>query len=274
MTDIERRIADLKARLDTLRAEGRGDVGIDLQRANDIELTYASNAIEGNTLTHGETAELIEHGITAGGKALKDHQEIVDHYAALQWMREQVAARTPVNEALVIELHRRALETSRPDIAGTYVRFGRRIAGSGVVLPNPAKVPVLMEKFGTDLAAAPAGPLSAFDAHYRLVTIHPFDDGNGRTARLLTNMMLLRDGYVPVSVRPEDRRQYLDTLRDAQLAQDDTAPAFQAFMLRRLEAALERHIDDVSAGAGADHDHDRPSAARLAAMAAQRGQGL
>lgn len=273
MTDIERRIADLKARLDALRAEGRGEVGVDLQRANDIELTYASNAIEGNTLTHGETAELIEHGITAGGKALKDHQEIIDHYAALQWMREQVAARTPVNEALVLELHRRALETSRPDIAGTYARFGRRIAGSGVVLPNPLKVPELMGQFGDRLAKAPEGPRSAFDAHYRLVTIHPFDDGNGRTARLLMNMMLRRDGYVPVSVRPEDRREYLDTLRDAQLAQDFAAPAFHAFMLRRLEAALERHVEDVSAGAEVNHGRDGLSAAQMAALAAQRSQG-
>lgn len=273
MTDTEARIADLKARLDALRAEGRGEIGVDLQRANDIELTYASNAIEGNTLTHGETAELIEHGITAGGKALKDHQEILDHYAALQWMREQVAARTPVDEALVLELHRRALETSRADIAGTYARFGRRIAGSDVVLPNPVKVPTLMERFGTDLATAPPGPRSAFDAHYRLVTIHPFDDGNGRTARLLTNMMLLRDGYVPVSVRPEDRSEYLATLREAQLAQDDAAPAFHAFMLLRLEAGLVRHIEDIDAGIDGQQDRGGPSAAQLAAFAAQRGRG-
>lgn len=273
MADIERRIADLKARLDALRADGRAEVGVDLQRANDIELTYSSNAIEGNTLTHGETADLIEHGTTAGGKALKDHQEIVDHYAALQWMRDQVAERTPINEAMVRELHRRALLTSRPDIAGAYARFNRRIAGSGVVLPNPMKVPDLMERFGAELAQAPAGPRSAFDAHYRLVTIHPFDDGNGRTARLLTNMMLLRDGYVPISIRPEDRREYIDSLRDAQLAQDDGAPAFHALMLRRLEASLERHVEDLAMGVDpANRERARPTAAQLAGLAAQRGQ--
>lgn len=272
MTETERRIAELKARLDTLRAEGRGEVGMDLQRANDIELTYSSNAIEGNTLTHGETAELIEHGITAGGKAIKDHHEILDHYAALQWVREQVEKRTPVDETLVRELHRRVLETSRPDIAGQYAQFSRRIAGSGVVLPNPAKVPALMERFGEDLAAAPAGPRSAFDAHYRLVTIHPFDDGNGRTARLLTNMMLLRDGYVPVSIRTQDRREYLDTLRDAQLAQDHNAPAFHSFMLRRLEAALDQHVNDIDNRVEVARGKSGLDAAQLAAIAAQQNQ--
>lgn len=273
MTAIDRRIADLKAKLDTLRAAGRAEIGVDLQRAHDIELTYASNAIECNTLTHGEAAELIEHGITAGGKPLKDHQEIIDHYAALQWMREQVAARTPVDEALVIELHRRTLETSRPDIAGNYARFARRIGGSNVVLPNPLKVPDLMRAFGTRLAEAPEGPRSAFDAHYRLASIHPFDDGNGRTARLLTNMMMLRDGYVPVSVRPEDRREYLDTLREVQLADDHTAPAFHAFMLQRLEAALERHVEDIGTGREAERCRTGFGAAQLAALAAQRGRG-
>ena len=113
MTDIEKRVADLKAQLDALRAEGRAEIGIDLQRANDIELTYSSNAIEGNTLTHGETAELIEHGLAAGGKAIKDHLEIVDHYAALQWMREQVVERRPVDEDVVLELHRRTRLSQR-----------------------------------------------------------------------------------------------------------------------------------------------------------------
>ena len=115
--------------------------------------------------------------------------------------------------------------------------------------------------------------LKAGVAHFWFETIHPFDDGNGRTARLLTNTMLMRDGYVPVSVRPEDRREYLDALRDAQLAQDAAAPAFHALMLRRLEAALQRHLEEVKSGAEADRDRDGPDPAQLAAMSKQRDQG-
>src|ERR1700724_1164476 len=85
-----------------------------LQKHYDIELTYTSNAIEGNTLTLRETAEVIEHGITVGGKSLRDHLEAVDHYQALQWMRQLAAHTTPIGESTVCELHRRIVARSQP----------------------------------------------------------------------------------------------------------------------------------------------------------------
>ena len=246
--DLMRRIALLKREFNELRPSKTEQLPPDLQRAYDIELTYTSNAIEGNTLTLGETADLIEHGITVGGKSIKDHMEAVDHYDAVQWMRSIASGSAPLDDHVVTELHRRIVARSRPEIAGFYSQHARRVVGSPMVFPNPMKIPALMRKLGEDLSEADDRPATAFDMHYRLVTIHPFEDGNGRTARLLMNLMLTRSGYVPVPVRPEDREEYRESLKTAQLAQDDAAPAFQAFMHRWLQAALQQYVGDLRQG--------------------------
>lgn len=242
------RMEHLKAELRDLRPAPGELLPPDLQRARDIELTYTSNAIEGNTLTLDETADLIEHGITAGGKQMREHLEAIDHHEAVQWMRTLAAGDSPLGEGTVAELHRRVVLNSRKDIAGVYSRNARRIYGSDVVFPNPVKIPALMERLGLELSRIDNSPRSAFDMHHRLVTIHPFDDGNGRTARLLMNLILLRGGYVPIPIGPRDRRDYLDAIRTAQLAQDEHAPAFQALMHGRLADTLQDYVDDLRQG--------------------------
>lgn len=237
MDRLLEQIAAKKAELDQLRPLSPGALA-QLQKHYDVELTYTSNAIEGNTLTLRETAEVIEHGITVGGKSLRDHLEAVDHYQAVLWMRDQAAA--PIGETTVTELHRRIVARSQPDIAGIYSPHPRRIAGSPVVFPNPLKLPDLMRAFGETLQTAPPTPAAAFDAHFRLTAIHPFSDGNGRTARLLMNLLLIKAGYVPIAVRPEDRKIYLDTLERASLT-DDLHP-FQIFMHERLDATLAEYL--------------------------------
>jgi Fic family protein len=233
--DIEQK----KAQLDRLRPLS-GAALAQLQKHYDVELTYTSNAIEGNTLTLRETAEVIEHGITVAGKSLRDHLEAVDHYDAVQWVRALAAAATPLDEAAICELHRRIVLRSQPEIAGIYSRLPRRIAGSPVVFPNPAKIPQLMGELDTWLKAAPSDPPAAFEGHFRLTAIHPFSDGNGRTARLLMNLMLIRAGYPPVAVRPEDRKTYLDALERGSLAAD--LDPFQTFMHERLDATLAEYL--------------------------------
>jgi Fic family protein len=232
-------IAEKKAELDRLRPLSQPALD-HLQKHYDVELTYTSNAIEGNTLTLRETAEVIEHGLTVGGKTLRDHLEAVDHYDALRWTREIAATTAPLSEMIVVELHRRIVARSQPGLAGIYSEHPRRIAGSSVVFPNPRKIPQLMEEFGNWLADAPETPASAFDGHFRLTAIHPFGDGNGRTARLLMNMMLLRGGYPPIAVRPEDRLRYLDALERGSLAQD--LQPFQIFMHERLDTTLGEYL--------------------------------
>lgn len=293
MQEVLERIALLKERFSELRPSRTEQMPPDLQRSYDIELTYTSNAIEGNTLTLGETAELIEHGVTVGGKALKDHLEAVDHFDAVQWMRRLATGPEPLDENVITELHRRIVARSRPEIAGLYSRHTRRIVGSSMIFPNPMKIPALMERLGHRLSEADDRPATAFEMHYRLVTIHPFDDGNGRTARMLMNLLLVRGGYVPVAIRLEDRHEYREALMAAQLAQDDAAPAFQALMHRRLAATLQDYVSDLSQspavrGAGADgarkhasgsegggptHDDDGPSLDQLSHLANSTRRG-
>lgn len=236
---LKAEIAQKKEVLDQLRPLSAEALS-QLQKYYDVELTFTSNAIEGNTLTHRETAEVIEHGVTVGGKPLRDHLEALDHYAAVQWMRELAAQSTPLDEGVVSELHRRIVVRSQPNIGGIYSAYPRRVAGSAVVFPNPAKLPALMADFGAWLQNAGATPDAAFDAHFRLTAIHPFSDGNGRTARLLMNLMLIRGGYPPVAVRPEDRKEYLDALEKASLSDD--RGDFETLMQRRLLTTLGEYV--------------------------------
>ncbi len=239
MQELLTSVAVKKERLDAMRPVSR-EALLALQKFYDVDLTYTSNAIEGNTLTLRETAEVIEHGITVGGKSLQDHLEAVDHYQAVLWMRELAAKTTPIDERTVRELHRRIVFRSQPEIAGMYSTLPRRVAGSPVVFPNPAKVPALMKEYGEWLAGVEPEPAASFDAHFRLVAIHPFADGNGRTARLLMNLLLLRDGYPPVAVRPEDRKTYLDALEHASMHEDNKP--FLMFMYQRLDATLGEYL--------------------------------
>ena len=155
-------------------------------------------------------------------------------------MRDLAVSDTPVGEMTICELHRRIVVRSQPDIAGFYSRLPRRIAGSAAIFPSPVKIPNLMEQFGGWLTAITDGPASAFEAHFRLTAIHPFADGNGRTARLLMNLLLIRNGYPPVAVRPEDRIAYLEALERGS-ADDDLRP-FQQFMQFLLDATLDAYL--------------------------------
>jgi Fic family protein len=202
MDNLLEQIAAKKAEVDRLRpAVGAGLSN--LEHVHDLELTYTSNAIEGNTLSSAETTLVIEQGITIGGKPLKDHLEAIDHYEAIRYVRALARQGTALTEADVRQLHHLVVQRSNPDIAGRYADQGRYfLTDTGrYSFPSPAEVPALMGDFARWLGAAVNAPETAFAAHRRLVEIHPFNDGNGRTARLLMNLILIRGGYPPVAVR-------------------------------------------------------------------------
>lgn len=228
-----------KAKLDALRPLSPQALA-HLEAWYDVELTYTSNAIEGNTLTRQETALVLEKGLTVHGKPLKDHQEAVDHFAAIHVVRDMAQQDRPITEADVREIHRLVVSSTLPAEAGLYSSHRRRIAGSLVVFPNPAKIPDLMAEFGQWLSAATSSPETALEAHLRLVSIHPFSDGNGRTARLLMNLLLIKAGYPPLVVPPEDRAEYIDSIEKYQLHAEQAD--YQTFMLRRLGAALDDYF--------------------------------
>ncbi len=184
-----------------------------------VELTYTSNAIEGNTLSRAETALVVEKGLTVAGKTLREHLEAVNHAAALEWLAKLVSqGREAISERTILDLHALILQHIDDANAGRYRSVAVRIAGSMAVLPNAQKVPRLMSELVEWLQQAAGSPvLTAAEAHFRLVSIHPFVDGNGRTARLLMNLLLLQSGYPPAIIRKEDRLRYITSIEAGQL---------------------------------------------------------
>lgn len=213
-----------------------------------VELTYSSNAIEGNTLTRAETAVVLEKGITVSGKPLKDHLEATNHAEALDWIQTLIRKKPKdITASTIMEIHRLVLKSIEPD-AGIYRRLPVRIQGSAVIMPNAAKVPKLMDEFIAWLHGPPKmHPVQlAAEAHYRLVSIHPFSDGNGRTARLLMNLILLQSGYPPAIIRPRDRLAYISSLEKAQLGGpiDDYERVFAKAVERSLDIYLKAIRND------------------------------
>lgn len=241
---LDQDIAVRKHRLDALRPLSPAGVRA-LDAWFDVEITYSSNALEGNLLTRSETAVLLEKGLTVGGKPLKDHVEAIDHRDALDFVRALGAAAEPIREGDIREIHKLVLGRGDPAEAGRYSRHRRAILGSQLVLPSPAEVVPLMADLAAWLKDAPVDYATAFEAHYRLVTIHPFSDGNGRTGRLLMNLVLMRAGYPPVAIGPEARVAYNDVLAMRQSGGAGTA--YDLFMRRALLAVLDHyvaHLDD------------------------------
>jgi Fic family protein len=238
---LQQGIAQKKERLDRLRplpAEALAN----LEHYYDIEITYASNAIEGNTLGPVETTLVIDKGITIGGKPLKDHLEALDHYDAMRYIRQLAREGAPLVESDIRNLHRLVMLRSRPEIAGRYADLARfvRTETGRYDFPSPAEVPALMTDYSAWLREAPISAETAFDGHRRLVDIHPFNDGNGRTARLLMNLILIRAGYPPIAVRPEDRPSYIAALQQSQAGAG--SEAFDALLYRRLDATLAEYL--------------------------------
>jgi Fic family protein len=239
-------IAAKKERLDKLRPVSPGAL-LNLEHYYDIELTYTSNAIEGNTLSAVETTLVIEKGVTIGGKPLKDHLEALDHYEGIRYVRELARQTVPLTESDVRNVHKLVMLRSGPDIAGRYADLARyvRTETGRHEFPSPAEVPALMTDFAAWLRTAADTPETAFHAHLRLVGIHPFNDGNGRTARLLMNLVLIRGGYPPVAVRPEDRLDYIRSLQRAQSGHG--TESFMRLLYQRLDATLDEYLNVLQA---------------------------
>jgi Fic family protein len=142
------------------------------------------------------------------------------------------------------------MQRSRPEIAGRYADLARyvRTESGRHEFPSPAEIPSLMGDFARWLGAAAAVPDTAFEAHLRLVTVHPFNDGNGRVARLVMNLILLRGGYPPVAVRLEDRAVYIRSLQEAQGGQ--VAVSFHHLLYARLDETLDEYLEILSGSKG------------------------
>jgi len=191
-----------------------------------IRLTYTSNALEGNSLTETETKIILEDGITIGGKTLKDHFEAVGHSQAYDLLYK-LAKRKDITERNILNLHKLFYYHIDAKNAGKYRKEQVFITGTEFVPPAPNKISYLMKQFATKIPQLrKKHHIVEFAAliHKELVTIHPFIDGNGRTARLLMNLALLQDGYVVTIIPPILRREYINALKATQTKQKDDLP--------------------------------------------------
>ena len=245
MKTIDEQVAGKKAELDRLRPLSLGSAAA-LAEWYDVELTYTSNAIEGNVLTRIETAIVLEKGITIAGKPLRDHMEAIGHKEALDFIRALAERDEKIREMDIRQIQSLVVSHSDRADAGRYSPHQRAISGSSLVLPGPAEIGPLMSDFGAWLAKAPSNAETAFSAHERLVTIHPFTDGNGRTARLLMNLVLFKAGYPPVVIGPEQREEYINGL---ELFPKDPEP-YRNLMTARLDASLDHHLEFLRKGLG------------------------
>lgn len=209
-----------------------------------IGTTYSSNALEGNTLTLSETKVLLEDGITVGGKPLRECYEAVGHANAYDYMLEAARCEPFVfTETMILQLHKLFYQGIDPDKAGVYRDHQVFISGTDYVPPRANEVPALMKGLVDTLneqwASLHPVRLAAF-AHRKLVDIHPFTDGNGRTARLLMNLILVNKGYQIVIIPPVFRLEYINALK---AAQRDTNPSDEAFIRLIAECEVEAQKD-------------------------------
>lgn len=180
-----------------------------------IGFTYSSNALEGNSLTETETKIVIEEGITIGGKPLKDHLEAVGHSETYDYLYK-LSKRNTITASDLLALHRIFYNRIDKKNAGKYRKVSVYIQGSDIKLPPPSKIKNLIEDMISQISVwgkkyHPV-ELSAI-IHAEFVKIHPFIDGNGRTARFLMNLLLLQKGYEIVIIPPVLRNDYLNSLR-------------------------------------------------------------
>ena len=187
-----------------------------------IGLTYTSNALEGNSLTETETKVVLEEGITIGGKLLKDHLETLGHSDAY-YLLLKLATHDQIREKDICDLHKLFYFRINQKAAGKYRKKQVFITGTDFIPPAPEKLRTLMHEFTQEvpLLKQKHDPVTyAALLHLKLVTIHPFIDGNGRCARLLMNLSLLQEGYSITIIPPIVRSDYINALKTTQASHD------------------------------------------------------
>ena len=237
---VKKRLAEKLAKLDRLRPLPKSAVQ-KLREKFQIEMTYNSNAIEGNSLTLKETFLVINEGLTVKGKPLKDHLEAKDHYAALEYLYDLINKnkRQTISEVLIRNLHQIIVQETDKEWAGRYRNAKVIIGGAKHTPPDALQVPEKMRRLISWLNSQKNKmnivELSAL-LHHKLVHIHPFFDGNGRTARLAMNLLLLQAGYPLVVILKNDRKKYYAVLDKADSGKYEPLVKF-------IAQSVERSLD-------------------------------
>ncbi|WP_291099946.1 MULTISPECIES: Fic family protein [unclassified Flavobacterium] len=234
----------LKSKLDQFRKFDNSKI----EQALELEYTFESNRIEGNTLTLRETDLVINEGLTISGKSMREHLEAINHQEAIAYIKHLMEKNTALNEREVLSIHNLILRGIMPDDAGRYRRVQVMIKGSSHTPPQPFLVSKEMEDFFLwyETNKNNLHPIIlAAELHERLVNIHPFIDGNGRTSRLVMNLILLQNGYVIANIKGDhdNRMQYYNALETAQTK--NNKEDFMLFVAQTEKESLERYLDSI-----------------------------
>lgn len=219
-----------------------------IAQALELEYTFESNKIEGNTLTLKETDLVINEGLTISGKSMREHLEALNHQEAIVYIKELMDKEFSINERELLNIHNLILRGIFPEDAGKYRTVQVMIKGSEHMPPQPFLVKQEMEEliiwYKTNYKKMHPVILAA-EMHERLVTIHPFIDGNGRTSRLLMNLILLQHGYVIANIKgtSESRIKYYNALEKCQVTQNKED--FLLFIAQTEKDCLERYLSIV-----------------------------
>lgn len=214
-------------------------------QALELEYTFESNKIEGNTLTLKETDLIVNEGLTISGKSMREHLEAINHQEAIAYIKELTDKNPTINEREILCIHNLILRGIYPEDAGKYRKVQVMIKGSSHMPPQPFLVAKEMEElfiwYQTNKNNLHPVILAA-EMHERLVTIHPFIDGNGRTSRLLMNLILLQHGYVIANIKGtnESRMQYYNALEACQV--ENNKENFLLFIAQTEKECLERYL--------------------------------
>lgn len=256
MIPIEK-VVQFKKELDLLRPLKAEDELRIMQKFR-LDWNYHSNHLEGNTLTYGETKALLLFGITAQGKPLQEHLEMSGHDEAIKWIEEVVKEQRPLTENFIRQLHELLLKkpyevdaitpdgkpTKKKIQIGSYKKTPNHVktkTGEIFRFASPEETPAMMQNllcwYNKKRKESDLDPvLFAAEFHYRFIRIHPFDDGNGRMARILMNFILMSFGYPPVIIKTEDKENYFTALRQADAG---ILSAFIAYICNNLITSLE-----------------------------------
>lgn len=219
------KIEALKQEIDQKRPLNVGELA-ELKKWYQVTYTYHSNAIEGSSLTLEETRLVVEDGITVEGKPLREIFEATNHSKAVDLIYQLVKKSPSVDEAVIKSIHKLILAQIDDENAGVYRKIAVFISGETQPLPPASEVQSKMQALESWLNSSPLNLESIAKWHYEFVKIHPFVDGNGRTARLVSNLMLMTLGY-PIQIIPiVRRREYIASLHSSKNFED-----FYAFFL-------------------------------------------
>ncbi len=251
MQDLLDEIHQKKEQLDKLRPLSQSQVK-NLKKVYDLQLTYNSNAIEGSTLTYSETKLILNEGITIGGKSMNEHLETINHQEAISFIED--LAKSDAQKVTLVDIkniHQLILKGIDNKNAGRYRTQNVGVVKSDGGIHNftePLKIEEKMNEFIAWLHAQTIEEpiLLATLVHLKFVSIHPFIDGNGRTARLLMNLVLLQNGYPQAIIKVSNRAEYIQSVETYQQSSDHAYTDFYKVVLQSVNDSLDLYSTIVT----------------------------